>query len=246
MDADTARRSTSSFPSPYTETLLQLALSSALSYLSLIPSFDPDAETAPDRLLCWADYDVLPHTLIQSLSHRPMPTLLASSYIYRKTLIRKHQLHLVLQEYLAKHASRRALNPAMEESVLRAGVPRGWAIDVQFADELDELWQDELYDLALAMDDEDGKPRWFILKPGMSDKGQGIRLFSSRAELEEIFEEMEDESSDEEDDVDEDEKRPVETGGDNDDGDKDEGQGVAMSQLRHFVIQVNTFSSLRL
>lgn len=155
--------------------------------------------------------------------------MLSSSYIYRKTLIRKHLLHQVVQEYLAKHATRRSINPALPETTLAKGVPRGWVIDVQFADELDELFQDELYDLALAMDAPvaDGGARpWFILKPGMSDKGQGIRLFSTREELEEIFEEME-ESSDEED----------EDGAEHEDDD-DGGDGVAMSQLRHFVIQV--------
>lgn len=210
---------TSSFPSPYTETLLQLALSSNLPYLSLSPDL-PSEPASVARLLCWADYDILPHELIQSTSHSAKPTLLSSSYIYRKTLIRKHLLHQVIQEYLAKHATRRQVNPSLPETSLKKAVPRGWVIDVQFADELDELFQDELYDLLLDLEGEEDK--WFILKPGMSDKGQGIRLFSTREELEEIFEEME-ESSDEEDE----------------DEDRDEDKGVAMSQLRHFVIQAS-------
>jgi len=30
---------------------------------------------------------------------------------------------------------------------LEESIPRGWVIDIQFADELDELMMDELYDL---------------------------------------------------------------------------------------------------
>ncbi len=43
---------------------------------------------------------------------------------------------------------------------------------------------------------------WWILKPGMSDRGQGIRLFSSEEELRDIFEEWEDEVEDSDSDND--------------------------------------------
>jgi tubulin---tyrosine ligase len=69
---------------------------------------------------------------------------------------------------------------------------------------------------------------------GLQDKGMGIRIFSTREELDEIFEEMEPESSDEEDE-DEDEDEDDETGVKNDDDDDDEFRvdGVMTSQLRY-------------
>ena len=71
---------------------------------------------------------------------------------------------------------------------------------------------------------------WWVLKPGMSDQGQGIRLFSSEKELQAIFEEWEgDESSD--DDGDEAETPPRINGQDV------IGAGTMTSQLRHFIAQ---------
>jgi len=67
--------------------------------------------------------------------------------------------------------------------------------------------------------------QWWILKPGMSDRGQGIRLFSTEKELMAIFESFEDEDSDE--DADE----------NNEDQREDKGTAVITSQLRHFVAQ---------
>jgi tubulin--tyrosine ligase len=72
---------------------------------------------------------------------------LTSSYIYRKALIRKHQLHNTITEYLAKTRHRG------QTSVLeKGGVPQGWVVDIQFADELDELLVDDLYELREAME----------------------------------------------------------------------------------------------
>lgn len=132
-----------------------------------------------------------------------------------------------------------SLGKALGESVLKRATPRGWRVEIQFADELDEMFADELYDLLDLMDEGamkeaegTGEKNWFILKPGMSDRGLGIRIFSTREELEEIFEEMEDDSDDEEEDA-----------AGNDSGD-DSDRKVAMSQLRHFVIQVGSLPIL--
>ena len=119
-------------------------------------------------------------------------------------------------------------------------MPRGCVIELQFADELDELFADELYDLLQQMEqaEAEGERRWFLCKPAMSDKGQGIRLFSSRAELEEIFEEMEEEES--EDGIgEEEEEDDIETEGEQAEREEEEEAGVQTSQLRHFVIQVS-------
>lgn len=228
-----------SFPSPYTQTLLLRALTATLPSLSmsLLPP-DPDH---PPRLQ-WADYDLMTF----DIPHRD-PRYLISSYIYRKALIRKHQLHTTITEYLAK-AQHRGI-----ESSLRTGIPKGWTIDVQFADELDELLMDDLYQLADTMQENDAKPeedrQWFILKPGFADRAQGIRLFSTEDEMRAIFEEFEPPSDDEdEEDSDadsdagsndgrEDLAQRTERMGLGDDSDEEGGTAVMTSHLRHFVIQ---------
>lgn len=79
--------------------------------------------------------------------------------------------------------------------------------------------------------------QWWILKPSMSDRGQGIRLFSTMEELKEVFENFEEEE---------------EEGGDEDEGPvgekKAEGNetiptssnhntSVITNQMRHFICQ---------
>ena len=89
------------------------------------------------------------------------------------------------------------------------------------ADELDEMWADELFDLSdFLKGAKYSEPRWCILKPGMADGGMGIRLFNSRIGLQSIFEGFEE----------------------NDDTEEEEGDnpGVVASQLRHFVVQVRS------
>lgn len=184
------------FPSPYTHSLILAALTSVLPSLSL--AFEPPTEdNVPD--LQWADYDLL---CLDTIQAHPEDQLI-SSYVYRKTLIRKHMLHTAVQEYLAKQRHR-----GNENNVLEKGIPRGWVIDIQFADELDELMMDDLYDLREDLQENENiedlserkcvvsfrlviwnhdidalTRRWFVLKPGMSDKGQGIRMFSTEEEL---------------------------------------------------------------
>lgn len=96
--------------------------------------------------------------------------------------------------------------------------PRTWELELSFADELDEMWGDELWELGAELDD---PGKWWILKPGMADRGMGIRLFNSKAALQKIFEEFEE--------------------GDSEDEQEDGSTSVVTSQLRHFVIQVTQF-----
>lgn len=95
-----------------------------------------------------ADYDVLSF----DKPHSSPSTHLISSYIYRKALIRKHQLHLTITEYLAK-CDHRSISSVLKDG----GVPKGWVVDLQFADELDELLMDDLYELAEGMQGNEGK-----------------------------------------------------------------------------------------
>ncbi|KAI9638762.1 tubulin-tyrosine ligase family-domain-containing protein [Dioszegia hungarica] len=235
-----------SFPSPYTQSLIVKALISCLSSIS-ISLLPPDDEDPPR--LQWADYDLISF----DKPHASPSTHLISSYIYRKALIRKHQLHLTITEYLAK-CDHRGVKSVLKDG----GVPKGWVVDLQFADELDELLMDDLYELAEGMqsneEKSDAEKSWYILKPGFADRAQGIRMFSSEYELRAIFESFEPPSSDEEDEDDDDEEAGAEKGDEEDveaferrlvektakmgvEDEEEGGTGVMTSQLRHFVIQ---------
>ncbi|WVF68366.1 hypothetical protein IAT40_003131 [Kwoniella sp. CBS 6097] len=197
-----------SFPSPYTQSLLVQALVSTIPSLSL--SLAPFPGDEPPALQ-WADYDLMSF----DKPHADAISYLISSYIYRKALIRKHQLQSTIISFLAKCQHRNI------QSVLDpnngGGIPRGWNVEIQFADELDEQLMDDLYELGEGMRDNEGKDdsekRWWILKPGFADRAQGIRMFSTEDELRAIFESFEPPSSDEED---------YETDGDDDDDEADE------------------------
>ncbi len=128
-----------SFPSAYTQNLILQALTSVIPRLSL--TFDPPTDIGNIPSLQWGDYDLLNLDTFQA---NPTSQLI-SSYVYRKTLIRKQNLHHAIAEYLAKQRYRG------NTSVLETGFPNGWTIDIQMADELDELLMDELYDLREVM-----------------------------------------------------------------------------------------------
>ncbi|KDQ08461.1 hypothetical protein BOTBODRAFT_118627 [Botryobasidium botryosum FD-172 SS1] len=199
-----------SFPSaPYTTSLIHSALSTHFPTVSITAKF-PDGVGTP--VLQWSTYDDISHE--RTLSDPR--TVLASSYTFRKALIRKHFLNNIVQSYITKHP----------DSCLVRGVPQTWAFEISWADELDDMWVDELWDLAQMLEDSDpmaGPGRWFILKPSMADRGMGIRLFESKDALKRIFESFED---------DEDEERAERE--DEDSGDQTD---VSASQLRHFVVQ---------
>ena len=75
------------------------------------------------------------------------------------------------------------------------------------------------------------KKEWWILKPGMSERGQGIRLFSSEEELTGIFEGWDPESDDE------DENEARSDAGATSQEKQEDGKGIITSQLRHFIAQ---------
>ncbi|KAF9229469.1 tubulin-tyrosine ligase [Gyrodon lividus] len=185
---------------PLTESLVRKSLADLGISNSIVPVLP--SPPLPPRLIQWAAYDCIDHSLTASHSN----LVLSSSYTIRKALIRKHFLARCIQSYLAKRP----------ESSLVKTVPRTWDIDISHADELDEMWSDELWDLGNQLDADDSKS-WYILKPGMADRGMGIRLFNSKDSLYEIFQEFEGDSDDEQ----------VE----------DTDTSVMTSQLRHFVIQ---------
>ncbi|KAG0709025.1 tubulin-tyrosine ligase family-domain-containing protein [Suillus ampliporus] len=185
-----------SWPSaPLTESLVKRALSNLP--VSIVTSL-PDTHEC-SKLLQWSTYDDIDH----DLTHRNPDHVLSSSYTIRKALIRKHYLARCIHSYLTKHLN----------SSLKDAVPRTWDLEISYADELDEMWSDQLWDLGNEID---GSSQWWILKPGMADRGMGIRLFNSKDSLYQIFEEFEEYSEDE---------------------DQTNDTSVITSQLRHFVIQ---------
>ncbi|KAF8527942.1 tubulin-tyrosine ligase [Hysterangium stoloniferum] len=184
-----------SFPdAPLTESLVRDALNNITDDIVFLKT--PSEQKC---LLQYGTYDKLDHEATHAHAG-----VLASSYTIRKALIRKHYLHRTIVGYLAKHPS----------SILASAVPRTWDIDISWADELDDLFTDELWDLADMM--QSSPKRWFILKAGMADGGNGIRLFNSRESLYAIFEEFDEESEA---------------------GSASDAPDIITSQLRHFVIQ---------
>jgi len=97
--------------------------------------------------LQWSSYDSLDH----ERAHFNRSTVLSSSYTFRKSLIRKHFLSRAIYAYLKKDP----------DSLLSNAAPRTYEIELSFADELDEMWTDDLWDLGAELDNHS----WWILKP---------------------------------------------------------------------------------
>ncbi|CAK7204476.1 hypothetical protein SEUCBS139899_007233 [Sporothrix eucalyptigena] len=141
-----------------------------------------------------------------------------NSYIIRKALIRKHFLANTVEQWVAKRP----------QSVLADHVQRTEAFEVDYAEFLDDALI-EAFDLRASLDaneeleNEEGR-KWWILKPSMSDRGQGIRLFSTMDGLQAIFDGWEAEQ----------EEAGEEGYGDDED---DHNDAVAAADLRHFVVQ---------
>lgn len=165
----------------------------------------------------------------RALSHPA--TNLINSYVIRKALIRKHFLSTTVEHWVAKHPG----------SVLARHVQRGEALEVDYAEFLEDALV-EAWDLRASLERNEsssgagaGEGReWWILKPSMSDRGQGIRLFSTMEELQDIFDgwEADAPSSDDE------EEEEGDGDGDEKEGDGDDGKDyITTSHLRHFVVQ---------
>ncbi|KAH7586362.1 TTL domain profile [Nakaseomyces glabratus] len=131
---------------------------------------------------------------------------LVNSYIYRKAIIRKHYLSHTIQRYVSKHPG----------SILKKAYMESYTIDLDYAEFLDDAL-DENWELRQELEKND---RWWIVKPSMSDKAQGIRVFKTIEDLQNVFDSFDEEDTDEE--IDE------ETVDDN---------KIIISQLRHFIIQ---------
>lgn len=199
----------------YVQPLILSALAARLpkgSYTLLSAGSTPPNPNDP--VLYIRQYEDIPFDTL--ISHPS--TVLANAYVIRKALIRKHYLSTTAHNWITKH-------PA---SALATHIKPTVSFEVDYAEFLDdalvEAW--ELHEsFARNADRDDADREWWILKPGMSDRGQGIRLFDSELALQEIFEEWEAERPDSDD---EDEDGGVQA---------DDGEYIMTSQLRHFVAQ---------
>ena len=211
------------YEDPYIQPLLLSALQSRLPPELLVLIKDLSELPSPSTpLLQWLQYENID---FDHLLQHPRSSL-ANSYIIRKALIRKHFLAATVEQWVAKRP----------QSLLGGCVKVGVEFEVDFAEFLGEALV-EAWELGgswgrnRALDESggevEGEREWWILKPGMSERGEGIRLFSSEEELTAIFEEWDGDSDDEEE---EDENDALRT-------DDTNTHGLITSQLRHFVAQ---------
>ncbi|KAF9889121.1 hypothetical protein FE257_007610 [Aspergillus nanangensis] len=206
---------------PYVQRLMEQALQDRLGGRCKALSSLSDLPSPSTPVFQYREYERLEfeHAMFNSSSS------LTNAYIIRKALIRKHYLTNTVSNWVTKHPN----------SVLRTNVKLACDFELDYAEFLDDALL-EAYELrdSLEKNEEraDSEKEWWILKPGMSDRGQGIRLFNCEDQLREIFEEWEVDESDDESGS---ERPTTEENGDND-GDDDE-QGVVTSQLRHFIAQ---------
>ena len=129
---------------PLTERLVRDALNDlGVVYL--------DAPTGSGKLLQWSTYDSLDH----ERALLDPKNVLSSSYTFRKALIRKHFLSRVTHIYTTKHP----------DSILKVAIPETYELELTFADELDEMWLDDLYELGDKLGTGDA---WWILKPSVT------------------------------------------------------------------------------
>jgi tubulin---tyrosine ligase len=211
------------YQDPYVQPLILEALSARLptSRFSYKIVNTPSSPAANSR----AVLQILPYELLsfEEALYSTSGKFLINAYVYRKALIRKHFLANVVRIWKAKHP----------DSILGQHVPISCELEVDYAEFLDDAMV-EAWELRESLNwgeneeesEEDeaeankGK-EWWVLKPGMSDGANGIRLFSTEHQLRSIFEAWDPPDSDDEDE----------------DADESHGTGVMTSQLRHFVAQ---------
>jgi len=208
------------YSDPYVQPLILSAIASRLppSTYHLITSLTQLPHPS-SRLLQWTQYESLDFTHLTSYP----TTSTANAYIIRKALIRKHYLSTTIANWITKYP----------DSLLRWHVKPSVEFEVDYAEFLEDALV-EAWDLKESWDRGVGRGRgereWWILKPGMSEGGQGIRLFSNEEELMRIFEGWDPDSD--EDDEDEDTRSDDENA-----GTERAGNPIMTSHLRHFIAQ---------
>lgn len=226
-DADDLVHAIVDYDDPYVQPIILSALESLIPAhrLRLLPSTSSPTDVPKGaKFLQIRAYESIDFE--HALSHSA--TSMVNSYVIRKALIRKHFLSSTVDHWVAKHP----------ESVLKGHVKRGEAFEVDYAEFLDDALV-EAFDLRASLErneeraqtvaSEEGdasSSEWWILKPSMSDRGQGIRLFNTMEELQGIFDGWEADAPDS--DVEDDE--------DNEDAGENKDY-ITTSDLRYFVAQ---------
>jgi hypothetical protein len=202
----------------YVQPLLLEALKSCLPPTSyeLITSLPTDPNVPLLQILQY-------ESLAFDLALQNPDQVLINAYIIRKALIRKHFLAATIAHWIKKRP----------DSILARNVKPAYEFELDYAEFLDEALT-EAYEMRDSLNRNaklsPDQREWWILKPSMSDRGQGIRIFSTDEELTAIFEEWEVvEDSDEEVDSKLDEK--------DDSSQVAFSSNIITSQLRHFVTQ---------
>lgn len=144
---------------PLTNSLVIKALNALHIPFTISPDPLPPAQDSKSYLIQWSSYDSIDHEL--TLLHRQ--NVLASSYTFRKALIRKHFLSRCLHSYTTKRPT----------TTLKDAVPKTFEFELSFADELDEMWTDDLWELGQALETSDS---WWILKPSVFLGSQIVEL----------------------------------------------------------------------
>lgn len=134
---------------PLTKSLVLKALNSLLIQFSTLSTPPKNIESAT-KLLQWSTYDEIDH----EITHLYPDQCLSSSYTIRKALIRKHFLSHCIRSYSTKYPT----------SILATACPNTYEFELSFADELDELWTDELWELGTKLEEASS---WWILKPSV-------------------------------------------------------------------------------
>ncbi|KXT10233.1 hypothetical protein AC579_2962 [Pseudocercospora musae] len=206
----------------YVQPLLLAAIRSHIpSDLLVLISNISELPSPSSKFLQWRQYESIDFESLMQSSQ----TSLANSFAIRKALIRKHYLSTTVSHWLTKQPS----------SVLKGHVQPSVEFEVDFAEFLDDALL-EAYELKESWQRNEGLNgdsddwEWWILKPGMSDRGQGIRLFSSEEELTSIFEEWDPPTDDDGEDE-------ISQKGSDNGADDNDNNGIIASQLRHFIAQ---------
>ena len=188
---------------------LRTALVKFLSNVSILSDLN-DSSINGSKIFHFAEYEQLNMDRLSTDSK----CYFANSYIYRKALIRKHYLSNTIHSYVVKHPS----------SILNNATLDSYTIDLDYAEFLDDSL-DENWELRKELEDSPNTGKWWIVKPSMSDKGQGIRVFQTIDELQAIFDSFDDEVDDE---------APLPSSGHDSMIDNNK---IIISQLRHFIVQ---------
>jgi tubulin--tyrosine ligase len=198
----------------YVQPLILAALKARLPKESYVLVDSVDGLDTP--LLQILQYESLSFEL--ALSHPER--MLLNAYVIRKALIRKHFLAMTVDTWIKKHP----------ESILKSNVQPSYGFELDYAEFLDEALL-EAYELRESLEanleKEPDQQQWWILKPSMSDRAQGIRIFSTLEELTAIFEGWEEEGEEEEEEEEEAEDLAEDV----------TKAHVSTSSLRHFVVQ---------